>query len=147
MRPKIPFEEDVRKQRFVDWLTRIPADREPPTQVLLAIELGVNDQTLTQWKRDGEFLAEWEKRYRATSGSPERQQQVLDALHATAIDRTDPRQVPAARAYLEATDAIKPKRVDVTVSRNAKDLSNDELNELLAVEAARELERRASSDT
>ena len=39
----------------------------------------------------GDLLIEWERRYRKTVGSPEKQHQVLEALHATATDRTDPR--------------------------------------------------------
>ena len=93
----------------------------------------------------GDLLIEWERRYRKTVGSPEKQHQVLEALHATATDRTDPRMVPAARAYLEAVDAIKPLKIDVTVNKDAKLLSDDELNSLLSYEAEREVQRRGDT--
>jgi transcriptional regulator with XRE-family HTH domain len=138
-----PDLNDFRVQAVLDWLTTVPDQRTPGTQRALADELGVSHQYITAWKNDPDFLAEWERRYRKAVGSPEKQQQVLEALHATAIDRTDPRQVPAARAYLEATDAIKPKKIDVTVNKDAKALSDEELNALLALEAEREMQRRA----
>jgi len=134
---------DHRVRRFIEWLCTVRDERDPRTQAELATELGISVGTLKNWKRDPDFLVAWEHQYRQTSGSPEKQQAVLEALHATAIDRTDPRQVPAARAYLEATDAIKPKKIDVTVTKATKDLSDEELNALLAEGAARELDARA----
>src|SRR5215510_970826 len=134
---------DFRVQRFLDWLVTVPDERDPPNQEALAVEMGLTKNTIGAWKRDADFLVEWERRYRKKVGSPEKQQQVLEALHQTATDRTDPRQVPAARAYLEAVDAIKPKKVDVTVqTKPAKDLSNDDLAMLLAEAALLETERR-----
>lgn len=134
---------DHRVRRFIEWLTTIRDQRDPRTQTELATELGVSPATLGLWKKDSDFLAAWEYQYRRTTGSPERQQAVLDALHETAIDRTDPRQVPAARAYLEAVDAIKPRKIDVTVTKATKDLSDEELTALLIDGASRELEARA----
>jgi hypothetical protein len=134
---------DHRVRRFIEWLCTVRDERDPRTQTELATELGVSSQTLGNWKANPDFLAAWEYHYRKTSGSPEKQQAVLEALWSTAVDRTDPRQVPAARAFLEATDAIKPKKVDVTVTKATKDLSEEELNALLAEGAARELDARA----
>jgi len=134
---------DWKVKLFLEWLTTVPEQRDPPTQQAFGESLGVPPGYLGDWKRDPEFLVEWERMYRRKVGSPEKQQAVLDALHQTATDRTDPRQVPAARAYLEAVDAIKPKKMDVTVTtRPAKDLSNEDLALLLAEAAALEAERR-----
>ena len=107
-----PNFNDFRVQRFFEWLLTPPSERYPSTQATLAEELGLERNLLSQWKNDPDFLAEWERRYRKTVGSPERAKGVLDSLYETAIDRTDPRQVPAARAYLEAIDVMKPKRVE-----------------------------------
>lgn len=134
---------DWKVKLFLDWLTTVPDQRDPPTQLAFAETLGVPTTYLGDWKRDPDFLIEWERAYRKKVGSPEKQQAVLDALHATATDRTDPRQVPAARAYLEAIDAIKPKKLDVTMTtKPAKELSNDDLALLLAEAANLEAERR-----
>jgi len=133
---------DWRKQQFLDWLCTIRADRDPPTMTEFAAKIGSTNATLTAWKKDPEFLAEWEHRYRLTVGSPEKAQTVIQRLYETAEDRTDPRQVQAAKAFLEAIDAVKPRKIDVTVSKAAKELTEDQLNELLAMHAARELEER-----
>jgi hypothetical protein len=139
-----PNFNDFRVQRFLEWLLTAPADRWPSQQKDLAEELGMDRGLLSQWKNDPDFLGEWERRYRKTVGSPERAKGVLDALFDTAVDRTDPRQVPAARAYLEAIDVMKPKRMDVTVTKGAaKDLSDDELLALLAERAETELAQRS----
>ncbi len=138
-----PDLNDFRVQRFLEWLVTVPDERDPPNESLLAEEMGLTRHTIGAWKKDADFLVEWERRYRKKVGSPEKQQQVLEALHQTATDRTDPRQVPAARAYLEAVDAIKPKKVDVTVqTKPAKDLSDSDLAALLAEAAVLEQERR-----
>lgn len=138
-----PNLNDFRVQRFLEWLLTPVPERNPPRQVELADELGMARQTLREWKNDPDFLAEWERQYRKTIGSPEKAQAVLTALYDTATDRTDPRQVPAARAYLEALDVIKPKRLDVTVTKGAaKDLSDEELMALLAERVEEELAQR-----
>jgi transcriptional regulator with XRE-family HTH domain len=139
-----PNFNDFRVQRFFEWLLTAPTDRYPTTQAELAEELSIDRNLLSQWKNDPDFLAEWERRYRKSVGSPEKAKGVLDALYDTAVDRTDPRQVPAARAYLEAIDVMKPKRLDVTVVKGAaKELSDDELMAMLAERAEAELAARS----
>jgi len=136
MGERIPLATDHRKQRFLDWLCTIKEDRDPPNQYELAPMLGVHPQALVKWKQDPEFLEEWQRRYRKTVGSPERMQRVLDQLYETATDRTDPRQVAAAKEYRLAVEGVAPTRVDVSV--NARELSDVELAELIAETAARE---------
>jgi hypothetical protein len=143
MAPRPDVNSDFRVKTVLDWLTTVPSEREPATQGELGEQLGLHNMVISNWKKDPGFLAEWERIYRRKVGSPEKQQAVLDALHATATDRTDPRQVPAARAYLEAIDAIKPKKVDISVStKPAKELNDEDLALLLAEAAVLEGERR-----
>jgi hypothetical protein len=139
-----PSVSDWRHREYIDWLVTPPSDRDPETTQGFADKIGVTTTTLHAWKRTAEFLAAWEYAYRKTIGSPEKQAKVMNELLATAQDRTDPRQVQAARLYLETVEAVKPKKVDVTVTngRAAKDLSDDELLAMLADRAARELENR-----
>lgn len=136
---------DWRKQRYLEWLCTIKDDRDPPTNIALAVELGVSNSTLTAWKNDREFLEEWHRRYRKTVGSPERMQLVLERLFETATDRTDPRQVQAAKEYRMAVEGVAPQRVDINVT-NARDLSDEALAELIAETAAKEANERADHD-
>jgi hypothetical protein len=132
-----------RHQEYLDWLLTPPGSRDPATKQEMADKIGVNIKTLQGWQREADFLDAWEKQYRKVVGSPEKAHQVLEALHETATDRTDPRQVPAARAYLEAIDAIKPKKLDVTVMQtDAKGLTDEQLLSILAQRAATEIENR-----
>ena len=140
---KTPY-DDWRRKAYMDWLCTIPEDRDPRTQKDFSEKIGLTEQTLRNWKNDPHFMADWEMQYRKTVGSPEKAQRVIQRLFETAEDRTDPRQVPAARAYLEAIDAIKPKKVDVTVVKSpAKDLTDDELYRILAERAEQELRDRS----
>lgn len=140
---------DWRKRAYIAWLTTVQAEREIPRLDEFAKSLDVNQATLRKWKEDAEFLAEWERVYRATVGSPEKAQRVMTELLETATDRTDPRQVQAAKTYLDAIGAIRPQQVDVTVTqgRAAQALSDDELYALIAERAAAELEVRQEVQT
>lgn len=111
----------------------------------LAEKFGLSTQTLTRWKREPEFLTEWESQYRKVVGDPEKAQAIMGKLYETATDRTDPRLVQAAKAYLEAIDVLKPKKVEVTVTRAAKDLTDDDLYALLAERAEQELRERSDA--
>jgi uncharacterized protein (UPF0147 family) len=138
---------DFRVERVVEWLCTPPADREPRTQKELAEELSMTEKWVSALKNEPVFLRMWEDRYRKVVGNPGKVQEVLQSLQETAADRTDPRQVQAARAYLEAVDVMKPKRVDVTVtSASAKALTDEQLTEMIAARAAQELlERQETS--
>lgn len=111
----------------------------------LAEKFGLGQTTLVRWRREPDFLAEWEVQYRKVVGDPEKAQRIMDKLFETAEDRTDPRQVQAAKAYLEAIEVIKPKKVEVTVNKAAKDLTDDDLYAILAERAAQELRERSDA--
>jgi hypothetical protein len=66
----------------------------------------------------------------------------MDTLYAAATDPTNRQQVQAAKLYLEATNAIKPPPVEITMKRPAE-LSDEELDALLAAGAASIRESRA----
>lgn len=137
---------DFRIQRLLEWLCTPKDLREPRTQKELADEINLSAEKISSLKNDATFLRLWEDRYRKTVGSPQKAFEVMNALQETAADRTDPRQVQAARAYLEAIDAIKPKKLDVTVtSAAAKQLTDEQLTEMIAARAAQELLDRQDS--
>jgi len=135
---------DWRRERFLEWLCTIKQDRMPPSQGALAEELQCSHDMLRDWKKDPQFLADWEALYRRTIGSPERAGTVMQSLYETAIDRTDPRQVQAAKAYMDQIEGARPQKVDVTVTNGkaAKDLTDDELFAMLANRAEKELADR-----
>lgn len=136
-----PEDRNWRQQAFLDWLCTIKDDRVPPTQEALAEQLGVPKDTLTKWKADPEFLARWEHQYRRTVGSPERMQTVLQRLYETAVDRTDPRQVQAAKEYRAAVEGVAPQQVTMTIRKDLREMSDAEFEEvarnLLAEEKAK----------
>lgn len=137
---------DWRRQHFLEWLCTPPDRRDPPTMKELAEKFALHINILSRWKRDTDFIADWEVQYRKVVGSPEKAQRIMDKLFETAEDRTDPRQVQAAKAYLEAIEVIKPKKVEVTVNNKAaKDLSDDDLYAILAERAEQELRERSDA--
>lgn len=132
-----PNLEDWRVRRFIEWLCTAPEERDPPTQAELAEEVGYVSAHLSSWKRDPDFLAAWEKQYRKTVGSPERLGNVMQKLYLTATDLTDPRQVQAAKTYLDAASKMSPPAPNGP--KDARKLTNDQLYEILAERAAQEL--------
>lgn len=142
-RPQTYTIDGVEKQAFLDWLCTPPKDRELKTMQAFADQLGVERRRLTEWKTtDKEFMEAWEKRYLATIGNPGRKQEIMDNLFRTATDPDDPKHVQAARTYFEIDGSLKPARMEVNVTRDTKDLSLEQIEELLAVKAANELEAR-----
>ena len=134
--------EDPRHQRLVDWLTTPKQERQPSTMKQLAVELGVHDRTLRDWKERPDVREKWEDQSRKVIGSPERAQDVLEAMYQRAMDSTDAKQVQAAKLYLEAIDAIKPPMVEVRSVSDLAKVSDEELQSMIAATAQTMLEDR-----
>src|SRR5690349_25101158 len=110
--PKPPgwqWDDDWRHEKLMDWLLTPPTRREPSTRSELATLLGVDARTMRGWSEHPQFREEWQRRVSKLIGSPERHQSILDNLYRAATDPKNRNQVQAAKLYLEATDAIKPK--------------------------------------
>lgn len=131
MPPAKPWEDDWRKRRYMDWLTTPPSERSPRSKSQLAQLLRVSVRTLENWAEQPEFRTSWERRANDMIGSPERAHQVLDALYRTAIDPHSRGHVQAAKLYLEATRAMRPQQVELTLKRPGE-MSDEELDALLA---------------
>jgi hypothetical protein len=137
---------DFRKQAYLDWLCTPPKERTPSTKVALAETIGVTHRTLNNWTDDKEFLEEWEKRYLKSIGDPSRKSQIMDTLLRTATDPDDPKHVQAAKAYFEIEGSLKPTRMEVQVTqRPASELTDEQLSELLTLNAKAEQEQREAS--
>lgn len=134
--------EDPRHQRLVDWLTTPKTERKPSTAKELAVELEVSERTLRDWKERSYIRAAWEEQAKVVVGSPERAQDVLEAMYQRAVDPLDAKQVQAAKLYLEAIDAIKPPTVEVRSVSDLAKVSDDELQAMIAATAGQMLEER-----
>jgi hypothetical protein len=130
--------DDFKRQVFIEWLCTPKRDREPPTQEAFAREQFMDPNILSRWKKERQFLLEWESYYLATIGSPERKQNLLDTLYRTGTDPDDPRHVAAAAKYMELVDGLKPQKLEVTVNRPAKDLTDEELDAIAGQFVSRE---------
>lgn len=124
---------DPRHQEYLEWLCALKKDRVPSTMTALADKLGVNIRTLRDWREKPEFVKAHEELVRRITGSPERTQEVLAALHETAIDRENRAQVQAAKVWLEATGYLQREVAKGHGDTSA--LSNEELEKLIAKKA------------
>ena len=114
-------------------------ERQPATKAAMARELEVDVKTLRRWEKKDVFRNQWQARVDDIQGSPERTQGVLDMLYAKAIDGD----TKAAQLYLQATNRMAPPTIEVKNDRKASELSDKELDELIAAVAAREKESRS----
>jgi len=134
---------DFRKQRFLKWLCTPVKERKPQTLIDLAEELQITRRTLHTWKSDDkEFMEAWEKLYLRTIGNPERKQTIMDTLYRTATDPDDPKHVQAAKQYFEIEGSVKPAKMELQVTGSAQQLTDEQLDELLAVRAQTEKDSR-----
>lgn len=129
----VPVRQDLRKMRYIEWLTTVPDYRQPKTERELARELDVYQKTLYNWRQERDFIEVWRGESDEVVGGPDRRQAVLETLYRAATNERNPRHVMAGKLYLEAVGAMSPPRLDVTVSGKALGmLSDDELESLIA---------------
>lgn len=127
------------QQKYLDWLCTPPMERQPSTKAAMARELNVDVKTLRRWEKKPVFRDQWQSRVDDIQGSPERTQGVLDMLYAKAIDGD----TKAAQLYLQATNRMAPPTIEVKNDRKVAELSDKELDELIAAVAAREKDSRS----
>lgn len=142
-KPGWHWDDDWRKVKFMEWLLTPPADREPRTKTALAELFQVEARTVNGWAEHPQFREEWQRRVTQVVGDPSRGQRIMDTLYVAATDPSNKAQVAAAKLYLEATNAIKPPSLEVTVKRPV-DLSDDELDKLIALGASELRSERAN---
>jgi Helix-turn-helix of insertion element transposase len=140
----LPVRQDARKMRYIEWLTTVPEYRVPKLERDLAREMDVYQKTLYNWRQDKDFREVWQDEASEVIGNPDRRQAVMEVLYRAATDERNPRHVQAAKLYLEATGAIQPPKLDVTIGTKALGLLDDEELERLIARGAAEL--RAEAD-
>jgi hypothetical protein len=126
------------QQRYLDWLCTPPMERTPNSKNRMAVELDVDVKTLRRWEKKPAFREQWQSRVDDIQGSPERTQGVLDVLYAKAIEGD----TKSAQLYLQATNRMAPPTIEMRTDRKTSELSDAELDELIAAMASREKESR-----
>lgn len=127
------------QQEYLDWLCTAPSERVPPSKKQMAVHLGVDITTLRRWEKKPNFRQQWQDKVDDIQGSPERTQAVLDMLYNKATRDND---VKSAQLYLQATNRMAPPTVEVKSDRKLTELSDAELDALIASVASREKETR-----
>lgn len=128
---------DARQTQYLEWLVTPSPERVPRTQAEMARQLGVDPTTLRRWEKKSYFQLEWNKRVDEIQGSPERTQRLLDSLYTKALGGDN----RAAQLYLQATNRLIPPPT-VIQSSKSNDLSDSELDALIASMAQREQSNR-----
>jgi len=129
---------DSRQEEYLAWLCTAPSERQPASKEAYAVSLGVNVTTLRRWEKKEVFRKAWQARVDEVQGSPERSQRLLDTLYAKALEGD----IKAAQLYLQATNRMAPPTVTVKSEKATAELSDSELDDLIAAMASREREAR-----
>jgi hypothetical protein len=122
------------QQQYLEWLCTAPSERTPPSKEKMASHLGVNISTLRRWEKKDVFVEQWKASVDSIQGSPERTQRLLDTLYSKALDGD----TKSAQLYLQATNRMAPPTVTVQSNRKTAELSDEELDSLIAAVAERE---------
>lgn len=133
---------DSRQEQLLNWLMTPAPHRVPTSQDKLAQQLGVDETTLRRWKRKPAFKMEWERRVGELQQSPERTQKLLDTLYERALQGDN----NSAKLYLQATNRLAPTQVHVEHSTKPSEISDAELDALIAAAAQSEVESRRELD-
>ena len=114
------------KAEFIEWYATPESLRDPRTQKELADILGVQPNTITDWKKDPRVLSAVKGlQQKAVVGSLS---DIIESLIEQATDVTNPRSVAASKILVEMAD--KGDKATDTVPLG--DMSTDELKELVS---------------
>ena len=129
---------DSRQEAYIGWLCTPPAERSPASKEKYADSIGVNISTLRRWEKKDVFRKEWQSKVDDVQGSPERSHRLLDTLYEKALGGD----IKAAQLYLQATNRMAPPTLTVKSETNIGQLSDKELEDLIAAVATQEKESR-----
>jgi hypothetical protein len=129
---------DSRQEAYISWLCTPPSERTPASKEKYAQSIGVNITTLRRWEKKDVFRKEWQSKVDDVQGSPERSQRLLDTLYEKALGGD----IKAAQLYLQATNRMAPPTLTVKSETNIGQLSDKELEDLIAAVATQEKESR-----
>jgi hypothetical protein len=127
------------QQRYLDWLCTAPSERVPASKAKYAIEHVVDISTLRRWEKKEVFRSQWKQQVDEFQGSPERTQRLLDNLYNKALEGD----TKSAELYLKATNRMAPPSVTISSNKKATELTDAELDSLIAAVAEREKASRS----
>ena len=137
---------DARQESYLEWLCTPPRDRVPSTKKDYAEKAGVDKTTLGRWEKKEWFIRRWRVAVDEAVGSPDKLQDVIEKLRDEALNGEGASMVAAAKLYLQVTNQLQPPTQKIEVTR-ASDLSDEELNSMLAAAAGAELAKRRLADS
>ena len=129
----------VAQQNYLDWLCTAPSERVPASKAKYAIEHVVDISTLRRWEKKEVFRSQWKQQVDEVQGSPERTQRLLDNLYNKALEGD----TKSAELYLKATNRMAPPSVTISSNKKATELTDAELDSLIAAVAEREKASRS----
>jgi hypothetical protein len=127
------------QQRYLDWLCTAPSERVPASKAKYAVEHVVDISTLRRWEKKEVFRSQWKQQVDEVQGSPERTQRLLDNLYNKALEGD----TKSAELYLKATNRMAPPSVTISSNKKATELTDAELDSLIAAVAEREKASRS----
>lgn len=125
----------AKQELYLDWLCTPPPERQPPSKRKYADENHTTTQTLRTWEKNATFRDEWKRRVDTIQGSPEKTFSLMESLYAKAMEGD----LKAADLYLRASGRMAPQPIKVESEKRSADLSDAELQQLIAALAQREL--------
>lgn len=132
---------DERQEKYLGWLLVPQGHRTPHSKAAYAKANGIDETTLRRWEKKPHFKAEWQKRVDELQGSPERTQKLLDEIYNRALGGDN----KAAQLYLQATNRLAPAQVNINHTQSLAEISDKDLEELIASVATQEKSFRESS--
>lgn len=129
---------EAKHEKYLNWLLMPAPHRVPASKEAYAKAEGVDVTTLRRWEKKASFKQEWQKRVEELQGSPERTQKLLDTIYARALGGDN----KAAHLYLQATNRLAPAQVQITHTQSLAEISDADLEELIASAARTEQEAR-----
>ncbi len=115
------------QEAYLDWLVdpqRVGSKQDQ------AEKFGVAPSTVYRWEQAPHFRKAWSDRVQELGGDPDRVQKVYDTLYAKALEG-DTR---SAELWLKAIGKLNQTQ-EVVHRKSARDLTNDELDALIAEQA------------
>jgi hypothetical protein len=98
------------------------------------MENAVDISTMRRWEKKDIFRSRWKTQVDDLQGSPERTQKLLDNLYNKALEGD----TKSAELYLKATNRMAPPSVTISSNKKTVDLTDAELDSLIATIAERE---------